>query len=241
MTEPLFRTEPYTKTASARVVGHTDEGGIILDRSIFYPLGGGQPGDSGRLAWAGQTLDIATAIKLDGDNIALLPASPDDLPQVGSDVEQRLDWDRRHAHMRIHTALHLLSVVLPFPVTGGSIGAEKGRLDFNMPEPLDDKNIIQGKLNQLISGHYAVTESWISDAELAAQPELVKTMSVAPPTGTGRVRLVRIGNGDKTIDLQPCGGTHVGNTSEIGEIRIAKVENKGKMNRRVSIVFGPQG
>ena len=238
MTTPLFRSEPYSKSASAKVVGHTDEGGIILDRSLFYPRGGGQPGDSGRLAWSGQILDIATAVRLDDGDIALLPATPDALPPVGRAVEQRLDWERRYAHMRMHTALHLLSVVLPFPVTGGSIGADKGRLDFNMPEPMDDKNILQAKLSQLIAGQFDVTESWITDAELAAQPELVKTMSVAPPMGSGRVRLVRVGTPQRTVDLQPCGGTHVANTREIGTIKIAKIENKGRMNRRVSIIFG---
>ena len=237
MTDPLFRSEPYAKTATARVVGHTDEGGIILDRSLFYPRGGGQHGDSGRLAWDGGTLDIATAVKVDLDDIAIIPATPDPLPPIGADVEQRLDWDRRYAHMRMHTALHLLSVVLPFPVTGGSIGADKGRLDFNMPDPIDDKNTIQAKLSQLIAGYFDVTESWITDAELAAQPELVKTMSVAPPMGSGRVRLIRIGSESRTVDLQPCGGTHIANTREIGAIKITKIENKGRMNRRVSIAF----
>lgn len=237
MTEPLFNSEPYAKTAIARVIGHTNEGGIVLDRSLFYPRGGGQPGDSGRLAWDGRTLDIATSVKVDMDDIAIIPATPNPLPPIGAAVEQRLDWERRYAHMRIHTALHLLSVVLPFPVTGGSIGADKGRLDFNMPDPIDDKNTIQAKLSQLISGYFDVSESWITDAELAAQPELVKTMSVVPPMGSGRVRLVRIGAENRTVDLQPCGGTHVANTREIGPIKITKIENKGRMNRRISITF----
>jgi len=237
VTEPLFNSEPYAKTAIARVIGHTNEGGIVLDRSLFYPRGGGQPGDSGRLAWDGRTLDIATSVKVDMDDIAIIPATPNPLPPIGAAVEQRLDWERRYAHMRIHTALHLLSVVLPFPVTGGSIGADKGRLDFNMPDPIDDKNTIQAKLSQLISGYFDVSESWITDAELAAQPELVKTMSVVPPMGSGRVRLVRIGAENRTVDLQPCGGTHVANTREIGPIKITKIENKGRMNRRISITF----
>lgn len=237
MTEPLFNSEPYAKTAIARVIGHTNEGGIVLDRSLFYPRGGGQPGDSGRLAWDGRTLDIATSVKVDMDDIAIIPATPNPLLPIGAAVEQRLDWERRYAHMRIHTALHLLSVVLPFPVTGGSIGADKGRLDFNMPDPIDDKNTIQAKLSQLISGYFDVSESWITDAELAAQPELVKTMSVVPPIGSGRVRLVRIGAENRTVDLQPCGGTHVANTREIGPIKITKIENKGRMNRRISITF----
>jgi len=237
VTEPLFNSEPYAKTAIARVIGHTNEGGIVLYRSLFYPRGGGQPWDSGRLAWDGRTLDIATSVKVDMDDIAIIPATPNPLPPIGAAVEQRLDWERRYAHMRIHTALHLLSVVLPFPVTGGSIGADKGRLDFNMPDPIDDKNTIQAKLSQLISGYFDVSESWITDAELAAQPELVKTMSVVPPMGSGRVRLVRIGAENRTVDLQPCGGTHVANTREIGPIKITKIENKGRMNRRISITF----
>lgn len=237
MTELLFRADVYAKTAQCVVTGHTEEGGLLVDRTIFYPRGGGQPGDSGRVAWAGGTLEIATAVKADAGAVALVPATPDALPPVGTPLEQRLDWDRRFRHMRMHTALHLLSVVLPFPVTGGSIGADKGRLDFALTEPLDDKNIIQAKLGQLISGRFDVTEEWITDADLQSQPELVKTMSVMPPMGAGHVRLVRIGTAEKTVDLQPCGGTHVRNTSEIGEMHVSKIENKGKMNRRVSIVF----
>lgn len=238
MTKVLFRDDVYAKTATSTVIGHTEEGGILVDRTIFYPRGGGQPGDSGRVAWDGGTLDIATAVKADGEAIALVPATPDALPPVGAALEQRLDWERRYRHMRMHTTLHLLSVVLPFPVTGGAIGAEKGRLDFAMPEPMDDKNILQARLSQLIGGHFDVSEDWITDVELKAKPELVKTMSVAPPMGAGRVRLVRIGSETRQVDLQPCGGTHVANTREIGPIVVAKIENKGRQNRRVSLTFG---
>ncbi len=237
MTDPLFRTDPYLRDAEARVIGHTPEGGIVLDRSIFYPLGGGQPGDSGRLDWAGGSIAIATAVKAEGGKIALVPAEPLPLPAKGTPVLQTLDWERRHRHMRVHTALHLLSVIIPLPVTGGQIGAERGRLDFDMPEPPGDVAAIDHALNALIERDLLVTEDWISDAELAANPGLVKTMSVAPPTGQGRVRLIRIGQGADQVDLQPCGGTHVARTAEIGRVAIGKIEKKGRQNRRVSLTL----
>ena len=166
-----------------------------------------------------------------------MPANHDCLPKLGDNVEQVIDWETRFKHMRVHSALHLLSVVIPLPVTGGSITDKKGRLDFNMPEALSDKEELEIQLNKLISGNYEVTQSWITDEELLAQPGLVKTMSVQPPIGSGRVRLVRIGSDDNQIDLQPCGGTHVANTSEIGSMRFGKIEKKGKQNRRVNIHF----
>lgn len=235
MTEPLFRTDPYLRMAEATVVGHTAEGGIICDRSLFYATGGGQPGDSGILVWNGGQLPIATAVKAEGGQIALVPAAPDAMPPVGAVVSQRLDWDRRYRHMRVHTALHLLSVVIPLPVTGGQIGTERGRLDFDMPDPPDDVKFLEDRLNALIGLDLAVTEDWITDEELAANPGLVKTMSVRPPVGQGRVRLIRIGTGLSQVDLQPCGGTHVARTAEIGRIAIGKIEKKGRQNRRVSL------
>nr|WP_252729796.1 alanyl-tRNA editing protein [Pacificibacter marinus] len=221
--------------AQSTVRAHTPEGGIILDATVFYPTGGGQPGDSGRLEWSGGALNIATSIKGDGEDIILVPAEPAPLPPVGMLVTQRLDWVRRHRHMRVHTALHLLSVVIPLPVTGGSISAEKGRLDFAMDAPPEDKAALEEALNALIEQDLKVTDTWITDDELLADPSIVKTMSVMPPTGQGHVRLVRIGDGDTEVDLQPCGGTHVARTSEIGRIRIGKIEKKGRMNRRVAI------
>lgn len=235
MSELLFRSDPYLRDASATVTGLTNEGGIILDRTIFYPTGGGQPGDSGRLAWGETDLEIATTIKGEGSAVVLVPAEPEQMPNVGETVTQTLEWDRRHRHMRVHTALHLLSVVIPLPVTGGAIGIEKGRLDFMMPEPPDDREAIEAQLNALIARDLRVTEGWITDDELAANPQLVKTMSVKPPMGAGRVRLIGIGEGDDQIDLQPCGGTHVASTAEIGEVRLGKIENKGKQNRRVNL------
>jgi misacylated tRNA(Ala) deacylase len=234
LTDLLFRAEPYQTSADCRIIGHTPEGGLIVDRSIFYPTGGGQPGDSGVLDWAGGLLPIATAIKVDG-GIALLPAEPMPMPPVGAPARQMLDWTRRHRHMRVHTALHLLSVVIPLPVTGGAIAQDKGRLDFDMPDPPGDVAAIEGILNSMIDRDLPVTEDWITDAELEANPGLVKTMSVRPPVGQGRVRLIRIGIGAGQIDLQPCGGTHVARTGEIGRVEIGKIEKKGRQNRRVTI------
>jgi len=235
MSEMLFRDDSYMTRAKAQVVAHTPEGGVVLDRCLFYPTGGGQPGDSGRLEWDGTSLDLATTVKTDAGEIALVPAEPQALPPVGCEVVQVLNWERRHKHMRMHTALHLLSVVIPLPVTGGAIGPEKSRLDFDMPEAPDDKEGLEAELNALIDRDLAVTEDWITDAELAANPGLVKTMSVKPPRGAGQVRLIRIGEGDEQVDLQPCGGTHVARTGEIGRVKIGKVEKKGRQNRRVSI------
>lgn len=235
MTELLFRADAYLREAEAVVVGHTAEGGILLDRTVFYPMGGGQLGDSGWLVWGGTTSPIATAVKAEGGHVALVMAEPRPLPPVGTQVRQRLDWERRHLHMRVHTALHLLSVVIPLPVTGGQIGAGRGRLDFDMPEPPADVAVIEEKLNALIALDLAVSDEWITDEELAANPGLVKTMSVQPPTGQGRVRLVRIGTAGHQVDLQPCGGTHVARSAEIGHVTIGKIEKKGRQNRRVSI------
>lgn len=238
MTDPLFRTDPYLKTTTGRVTAHTPEGGIVLDRSIFYAKGGGQPGDSGRIVWDGGSCDIAGCVKGEGDDLILVPAEEAALPPVGTELEMRLDWERRHRFMRMHTALHLLSVVVPLPVTGGQIGSEKSRLDFDMPEVLHDRELIQARLSSLISGNHAVGESWITQAELRATPDLIKTRGVQPPKGAGDIRLVRIGSEDAPVDLQPCGGTHVANTSEIGSIVVGKIENKGRSNRRISLTFG---
>lgn len=233
MTKPMFIDDAYLRDADARVFAVTDEGGIILDASIFYATSGGQPGDSGTLTWQGGAIDIATSVKGEGGTIILVPAEPNPLPAIGTIVKQSLNWERRHRHMRVHTALHLLSVVIPLPVTGGSIGPEKGRLDFDMPDAIEDKAALENTLNKLIDCDFDISTEWISESELAANPELVKTMSVAPPKGAGRIRMVRIGAGENTADYQSCGGTHVRHTSEIGRVRLGKVEKKGKLNRRV--------
>ncbi|WP_050525913.1 alanyl-tRNA editing protein [Pseudorhodobacter aquimaris] len=235
MTDHFFRTDPYQVEAEGVVTAHTSEGAIVLDRSVFYPNGGGQPGDSGHLVWGAHKLPIATAVKVQGDRVGLLPAVVAEMPAIGTKLRQHLDWDRRYRHMRVHTALHLLSVVIPLPVTGGQVGTEKGRLDFAMPEPPTNIQALEDALNRLIDRDLPVTESWITDAELLANPGLVKTMSVTPPAGQGSIRLVRIGEGAAQVDLQPCGGTHVARTGEIGRIALGKVENKGRQNRRVSL------
>lgn len=233
MTEVLFHAS-YLKQADATVMAHV-EGGIVVDRSLYYATGGGQPGDTGRITWDGGAAAVVNTVKGDGQAIVLLLDG--DMPPVGAAITQTLDWEWRYAHMRMHTALHLLSVVIPLPVTGGAITDVKGRLDFDMPEVPEDKQAVEDALNALVLADHTITESWITDAELDANPGLVKTMSVKPPTGQGRVRLVRIGSDDVQIDLQPCGGTHVARTGEIGKLRLGKIEKKGKQNRRVSIHF----
>ena len=237
MTELLYRSDPYLREAHGIVIGHSDEGGVIVDPPLFYPKGGGQPGDSGALDWDGRSLPIATAVKAEDGGSILVPAEPARLPPRGAHVTQLLDWDRRHLHMRVHTALHLLSVVIPLPVTGGQIAAGTGRLDFAMPEPPADRGALERALNDLIDRDLKVTEDWIDESVLDANPALVKTLSVRPPRGSGRVRLIRIGQGGAQVDLQPCGGTHVARTGEIGTVQIGKIENKGKQNRRVHIAL----
>lgn len=235
MTEPLYRSDPYARAADALVLALTAEGGVVADRSVFYPTGGGQPGDAGRISWDGGSAAIADAVKGEAGAVVLVPEPGAALPPEGAAIRQELDWARRHLHMRIHTALHLLSVVLAYPVTGGQIGAGKGRLDFAMDAAPEDREALEAALNALVERDLPVSEDWITDAELAANPGLVKTMSVMPPTGQGRVRLVRIGTGADQVDLQPCGGTHVARTGEIGRLRLGKIENKGRQNRRVNL------
>jgi misacylated tRNA(Ala) deacylase len=239
-TELLFRDDAYLPEAEATVLAVTDRRGIVLDRTVFYATGGGQPGDTGRLVrQSGAPIAIATAVYGDDKSeVVHVPGEAEALPEAGERVKAALDWERRHRHMRIHTGLHLLSVVLPFPVTGGSIGAEEGRLDFDLDGgEVPPKEEIEERLNALVAGNHAVTSEWITDEELLANPGLVKTMKVKPPMGSGRVRLVRIGE----IDLQPCGGTHVRSTAEIGRLVIGKMESKGKQNRRVRIRFAEAG
>lgn len=235
--DPLYRSDAYARETIARVVAQTDEGGLILEPELFYPQGGGQPGDSGWLDWEGGRITIANTVKSPEARAVLLAAEPGALPPVGAEVRVTLDWERRYKLMRVHTALHLLSVVIPLPVTGGQISEGKGRLDFDMPEVPADVAAIEEALNALISRDLPVSTTWITDEELASNPGLVKTMSVKPPTGQGRVRLVQIGEGEERVDLQPCGGTHVARTAEVGRARIGKIEKKGKQNRRVSLVL----
>jgi misacylated tRNA(Ala) deacylase len=236
VTELLFRADAYLPETEATVIAVTDRRGIVLDRTVFYATGGGQPGDTGTLARAGGTIAIATTVYGDKRQVVHVPGDSEPLPEPGERLKAVLDWNRRYRHMRIHTGLHLLSVVVPFPVTGGSIGADEGRLDFDIDGEVPAKEAIEERLNAMVSAAYPVTQEWITDDELLANPGLVKTMKVKPPMGTGRVRLVRIGD----IDLQPCGGTHVRSTAEIGRLSIGKIESKGKQNRRIRIRFAEE-
>ncbi|HKQ25114.1 MAG TPA: alanyl-tRNA editing protein [Burkholderiales bacterium] len=234
MTELLFYTDAYLKSCEAAVLS-ADGRGIVLDRTVFYPLGGGQPGDVGLLRTEdGREVVIADTRKGDVPGTVLhVPVSGSVQFKAGDRVVGEIDWDRRHHHMRIHTCLHVLSAVVPSGVTGGSVRHDSGRLDFDLPETILDRDRIEVSLNQLIGGNHVVTPKWITDTELADRPELVKTMSVKPPVGTGRVRLLEIAG----VDLQACGGTHVANTAEIGSVRVVKIENKGTHNRRVTIAL----
>jgi misacylated tRNA(Ala) deacylase len=232
MVEELFRQDAYIKEADATVTA-VEERGVRLDRSIFYPTGGGQPGDTGLLRWDDGEARIVDTVKADGGDVlhVLAPDAPQ--PEVGAKVHTLLDWERRHLHMRMHTALHVMSAVIKGNVTGGQVGADKSRLDFNLDGEVPAKEWVTEEVNKLIALDRPVTPQWITDEELTSRPELVKTMSVRPPMGAGRVRLLSI----EGVDLQACGGTHVAQTGEIGRIECIKIENKGKMNRRFIIAL----
>lgn len=231
--ELICRRDAYATSTEATVTA-VDERGITLDRTVFYATGGGQPGDTGVLRHGGVEVRLTEAVKGDGpDTVIHVPEAGAELPAVGSTVEVEIDWDRRFAHMRMHTCLHLLCAVVPGAVTGGQIGTDRSRLDFNVPSASLDKEELTAALNRLIEGDHPVSYRWIDDAELGANPDLVRTMSVKPPTGSGQVRLVEI----EGVDLQPCGGTHVARTGEIGRVEVVKIENKGKQNRRVVVAL----
>lgn len=238
-TNPLFREDAYLKATPAKVIGLTDEGGVILDQTVFYATSGGQPGDSGLLRRAdGSIIQIATTVNGATKNDFIhVPAEGETLPQLGEELIAEIDWERRFKLMQMHTACHLLSVICPFPVTGASVNIDDSRIDFDMQGNDLTKEQVSEKLMEMVNAASPVTTNWISDEELAANPELVKSKNVRPPVGQGRIRLVLIGD-NGSVDSQPCGGTHVANTSEIGEIHIGKVEKKGKENRRYRIRFG---
>ena len=231
MTEILFRDDSYLKECEAGVLA-VDADAVILDRTIFYPMGGGQPGDSGRIEWDGGSVEVVDTRHGDEDIILHLVEPGSTLPAVGTAVTASLDWDRRYLHMRMHTALHLLGSVLQYGVTGGNISAAKSRLDFDMEDTVD-KEQVTADIQALVAANHAISCRWITDAELDAQPELVRTMSVQPPRNAGKVRLLEI----EDVDLQPCGGTHLKSTGEVGQVRVGKVEKKGRRNRRVSILL----
>jgi misacylated tRNA(Ala) deacylase len=229
VTEELFREDSYLRNCDAAVVA-IDGNSLALDRTVFYPLGGGQPGDTGTLLWDGGSAAIVDTRYGEDGSISHYLEEGAAIPSVGDTVHVELDWDRRYRHMRMHTAMHLLGTVLHYGVTGGNISAEKSRLDFDMEESVD-KDAVGAALQKLVSENHAVSCRWISEEELDSQPELVRTMSVQPPRGKGSIRLLEI----EGVDLQPCGGTHLKSTAEVGAVRIGKVENKGKHNRRVNI------
>ena len=240
VTEALFREDAYLAEAEARVVHVNDRGGVILDRSVFYATSGGQPGDTGFLNQSdGGSIRIAATITGETkDEIIHVPA-PEQRPlSVGETVSLAIDWDRRLRLMRMHTACHLLTVVCPYPITGASVSEDDSRVDFDVPEAGFTKEEVTAQLMELVRADHPVFTRWINDEELAASPGLVKSKNVRPPAGTGRIRLVCIGE-SAMVDSQPCGGTHVRRTGEIGEIHIGKIEKKGRENRRFRIRFGP--
>ena len=227
--QELFRQDSYLADCQATVT-RVDGDTVYVDQTVFYPLGGGQPGDTGRLSWDGGSATVVDTRYGDAADIAHRLAEGDSAPAPGTAVVLAIDWPRRYRHMRMHTAMHLLGSILRYDVTGGNISADKSRLDFNMEDPVD-KEVVGRELTALVHADHAVSCRWISEAELDAQPELVRTMSVAPPRGKGAIRLLEIDG----VDLQPCGGTHVRSTAEVGAVRIGKVEKKGRQNRRVNL------
>ncbi len=232
VTDPLYQQDAYLRSCEARVIEILPEG-VVLDRTVFYPLGGGQPGDSGLLrSGGGREWRVTEARKGEGGRILHRLEADAAPPAVGEVVVAAIDWERRHAHMRMHSCLHLLGSVLRYGVTGGQIAADRGRLDFDTQDDID-KEQVTAAVNALIAANHPVRSRWITDEELDRQPQLVRTMSVQPPRGAGRIRLLEIPG----VDLQPCGGTHVAATGEIGPVVVSKVENKGRHNRRVYVAF----
>ena len=238
MTEQLYRNDAYIKSTSAKVLAVNERGGIVLDKTPFYASAGGQPGDKGTITFAGGTCPIATTVyDTDKTTIVHVAAEGAPKPNVGDTVDIALDWETRHKHMRMHTALHLLCSLVKFPVTGGQIGADEGRLDFDIEDASAvDKDKLTEAIAAIVAAVRPVADKWITDAELEANPGLVRTMSVKPPMGSGKVRLVLIGE-NGAIDMQPCGGTHVRSTGEIGRVAVTRIEKKGKINRRIRVAF----
>ncbi|BCG73552.1 serine-tRNA(Ala) deacylase AlaX [Mesorhizobium sp. 113-1-2] len=239
-TEALFRDDAYLSTADATVVAVNDRGGIIFDRTIFYATSGGQPGDTGYLERAdGSRITIAATITGETkDEIIHVPAPEQAALAVGEKIKLAIDWERRHLLMRMHTACHLLTVVCPFPITGAAVSEDDSRVDFDIPDASFTREEVTARLMDLVRADHPIFTRLISDEELAANPGLVKSKNVRPPVGTGKIRLVCIGD-NASVDSQPCGGTHVKSTGEIGEIHIGKIEKKGRENRRFRIRFGP--
>lgn len=237
----LFREDPYLAETMATVTGVHADGSVTLDRTIFYATSGGQPGDTGVIIRADGTRTViaGTVTGATKDDVIHLPAVGALLPQPGEEVTLAIDWERRHRLMRMHTACHLLTVVCPFPITGASVTEDDSRVDFDIPDATFTKEEVTERLMALVEADHPVTTRWITEAELEAHPGLVKSKNVRPPTGAGRVRLVVIGT-EGVVDSQPCGGTHVRSTAEIGAIHIGKIEKKGRENRRFRLRFGAQ-
>lgn len=229
MTEALFREDAYRRECEARVLSASPEA-VVLDATVFYPQGGGQPGDTGILEWSAGPMRVADTRKGEGEEILHIPEAGSPVPPEGATVRAEIDWERRHRLMRMHSCMHLLSAVLPYPVTGGQVGDGTGRLDLDLAEAPDKESVAE-QLNALIEADHPVNKRWIDEAELDAQPDLVKTLSVQPPRGSGKIRLIDIPG----VDLQPCGGTHVARTGEIGRVGVRKIEKKGRQNRRVKL------
>ena len=239
-TKQIFADDAYASTCDATVVGINDLGGIILDQTVFYATSGGQPGDTGYLERAdGSKIDIATTVYEAGgkETIAHVPASDQAVPDIGEQLIAHIDWTRRHKLARMHTACHILSVVCSHPITGAAVGENESRIDFDMTETADKAELTEAMM-AIVNDNHPIFTRWISEAELEANPDLVRSKNVKPPRGVGQIRLVCIGD-DGIIDSQPCGGTHVGETQEVGEIHIGKIEKKGRENRRMRIRFGP--
>lgn len=239
MTEILFRDDAYLKTCDSKVTGINERGGILLDRTCFYATSGGQPGDTGTLQRAdGSTIPVAATVTGETkDEIVHVPGNGSAMPGIGEPLFLTIDWPRRYKLMRMHTACHLLSVVCPFPITSASVGEEESRIDFDMEETID-KAEVSAKLMELVDTSHPIFSQWISEDDLDANPGLVKSKNVRPPRGAGRIRLVCIGEGS-SVDSQPCGGTHVAETGEVGAVHVGKIEKKGRENRRFRIRFGP--
>jgi len=237
MTALLFRDDAYLRRCETTVTG-ADERGLRLAATVFYPAGGGQPGDSGVLRFASGEVAIVDTVKGEGpDEVIHVPAPGSSAPALGSPAVAEIDWERRYRHMRFHTCLHLLCAAVPYPVTGGRIQADKAHLDFDLQGESVEKEAIEAKLNALIRAGHRVTPRWVTDEALAANPELVRTMSVKPPIGQGRVRLLEV----EGVDLQACGGTHLASTAEVGPIAILKIRSEGKRNKRITLAFAGEG
>jgi misacylated tRNA(Ala) deacylase len=236
VTARLFLDDPRLRETASLVLASGPDG-VVLNRTVFYARSGGQPGDTGALRWPGSEMVVADTVKGEGEAIRHIPAPGAPLPPAGTAVTAAIDWARRHRLMRMHTTLHLLCSALPGAgVTGGQIGADRSRLDFDLPDP-PPREALEERLNAAIAADHPVSAEWVEESVLDTNPDLVRTLSVQPPRGAGRLRLVRIGAGERPVDLQPCGGTHVASTAEIGRVQIVKIESKGRQNRRIVVAL----